>query len=745
MKHQFRRGQEILVSGRRFQIVDRISTGEIRLRNIVTDELTARPMKYLVDELFAGRLEIVTKGTGTFTNKRMPEKLLTKDFKDFPLDKRTDAKRRMQYITEYETRQEYRKTKKALNPIITYVRKKINDQKPPSWITFYRWLRNYKASGGDIRVLVSLDSGCKGHRLNSVIDGIITDAFNENYLKQERPPVGDVNDAVILKVKDENLFRTGVDKLRTPHVNTIYRRKDELDPYDVKKARHGKKAADRQFGQHKRGKKPTRPLERVELDATKSDLFVIDTETRLPIGRPWLVSAIDVNTRCIAGIYWSFMPPSYCALMQCLLHAIQPKHYVKEKYPDIKHTWDTYGVMENAVPDNGREFHSDDFVDAALDLGIVIQYSPKQCPEDKGTIERWFRTQNQRLLHSQPGTSFSNIIDREDYNPKENAIIDYETFNHILHVWIVDDYHQNKHGGVEDIPSHLWKIGTEQFPPHLPSSKNKLRVLLGSVYERTITASGIELHGLFYNSDALGLIRKGRSGKPTKVKADLTDLGMIHVHDDFHDIYVPVPVCEVWRNYANGLTLWQHQIIRRHAIKQLKGRTDPVALAMAREWIREIVAESWNKRLKTSTSVRMARYLNIDQNRALEQADNSLIQGSGTGVATPQKSFIVVEGTGKGLDGISNSQAALPAPGEELQGDIIEGELQGETGAVEQHLTKLSRKASRNGRAHAPTKKHNEKKAQPAMDDQGDGPIDMSGWRGSYEMPTHKEVHVEKQ
>jgi putative transposase len=68
-----------------------------------------------------------------------------------------------------------------------------------------------------------------------------------------------------------------------------------------------------------------RPLERVECDETKLDLMVIDTETRLPLGRPWLTTMIDVCTKMITGFYLSFHPPGYLSVMRCLLHAIRPK------------------------------------------------------------------------------------------------------------------------------------------------------------------------------------------------------------------------------------------------------------------------------------------------------------------------------------------------------------------------------------------------------------------------------------
>jgi putative transposase len=70
------------------------------------------------------------------------------------------------------------------------------------------------------------------------------------------------------------------------------------------------------------------PLERIECDGTKLDLMVIDTETRLPLGRQWLTTMIAVCAKMITGFYLSFHSPGYLSVMRCLLHAVPLRSYL---------------------------------------------------------------------------------------------------------------------------------------------------------------------------------------------------------------------------------------------------------------------------------------------------------------------------------------------------------------------------------------------------------------------------------
>src|SRR5262249_9665731 len=156
----------------------------------------------------------------------------------------------------------------------------------------------------------------------------------------------------------ENLDRPPTALLRMPSRATIYRYKDAMDSYHLYASRYGKEAADVKFRTVMRGVLTERILQRVEIDHTPLDIFTIDTVTGLPFPRAWLTVAIDHYSRMPLGYYISFSPPSIDSVFQCLRHAIMPKAYIQDKYPDIENEWPAFGVMESLVCDNGKEFHS---------------------------------------------------------------------------------------------------------------------------------------------------------------------------------------------------------------------------------------------------------------------------------------------------------------------------------------------------------------------------------------------------
>jgi hypothetical protein len=57
-------------------------------------------------------------------------------------------------------------------------------------------------------------------------------------------------------------------------------------------------------------------LERVEIDHTPLDLFVVDDDTGMPLGRPYVTLCIDDFSRCILGMHIGFTSPSYQSVVQ---------------------------------------------------------------------------------------------------------------------------------------------------------------------------------------------------------------------------------------------------------------------------------------------------------------------------------------------------------------------------------------------------------------------------------------------
>lgn len=343
------------------------------------------------------------------------------------------------------------------------------------------------------------------------------------------------------------------------------------------------------------------------MDHTASDIVVVDDASMLPLGRPTITSALDEHTRCPMGFYAGFEPPSCLAVMRCLQHAILPKTSVPREFPSVKNCWECYGVPELVVVDNPPEFHSSHFERACLQIGTDIQYTKVLVPWYKGKLERFQGTLNHGLMHGNPGTTFSNILERDDYDPSRHAVVLLSTFREMLHKWIIDVYLQTPHRGIQDTPAHRWHTGMNGLPPPLPRSASELQVVLGMTAQRAVFHNGVELEGLKYNGPELGELRR-RMGPGVKVELtfDPGDLGHIHVFDPLKETYIRVPAMD--QAYATRLSLWQHKVIRRYAQRLLQARTDMVALAQAKAEIRALVERDFNRK-STRGRKRRARFM----------------------------------------------------------------------------------------------------------------------------------------
>ena len=142
------------------------------------------------------------------------------------------------------------------------------------------------------------------------------------YYTNERISQESIYDLVYNRIVNENLKRTEEEKLSAPSKSTVRRRIVARNKYKTAKARKGSKHAWDKYGQVTRQEKPEYPFQRVEVDHTKLDLFVVDDNNRLPIGRPYLTSVIDVFDGYPLGLYIGFEPPSYTSVMLALSHAI---------------------------------------------------------------------------------------------------------------------------------------------------------------------------------------------------------------------------------------------------------------------------------------------------------------------------------------------------------------------------------------------------------------------------------------
>lgn len=484
----------------------------------------------------------------------------------------------------------------SMNPYVTERIEQLKKLgKKASRASIYRWLKDYCSSNQDIRSLIPSyhRSGNNGNRLGTEVEMIIGQIIEKSFLVKEAKTPRTIFELVSHQINIENKKRTTTNQMKLPSESTVLRRIKELDEYEAKKARKGKKTAWQEHGQINLTKKPTYPLQRVEVDHTRLDLFVVDDESRLPIGRPTITSILDVYTGYPLGFYIGFEPPSYTAVMHALNHAIFPKTYVKTKYPEFINDWVAHGLPEALIVDNGKEFLSKHLVLACAQLQIELVHCPVKKPWYKGAVERYFRTLNQELIHQTKGTTFSNVIEKGEYDPVKNAVIGFNTLLEYVHKWVVDYYAIDFNKGVKGVPSLLWERAFEGSPgPALPASSIDWRIALMKVGRGSIQRTGIRYKYLYYQSKSFTELKHELNVRGEKnsveFKYDPTDLSKIYVHNPFDHSYIEV-LCHD-QEYTKGLNEYAHKVILEK-LNDEKKDVDPASLAHARNYFERKVED----------------------------------------------------------------------------------------------------------------------------------------------------------
>ena len=156
----------------------------------------------------------------------------------------------------------------------------------------------------------------------------------------------------------------------------------------------------------------------VEIDHTRVDLIVVDDAYREPIGRPWLTLAIDVLSRAVIGYYLTLEAPSSLSVALCMAHVVSDKApWLAQR--GIEAAWP--GGLPAAIHlDNAAEFHAGALIRGCEEHGIIVNYRPVATPHYGGHIERLVGTVMGEV-HLLPGTTFSNVAERGEYDSERHA------------------------------------------------------------------------------------------------------------------------------------------------------------------------------------------------------------------------------------------------------------------------------------------------------------------------------------
>ena len=594
-----RKGMVFKLDGIEVRVERIVDNGQIAIENMSDLTLSLTSRSVLLSAYAEGRIVVDEKSIGADTGS---PRRYGRPLSDLPAKTQEIALRRKRYLDMLMESGRFVFSPSALRPLIEKVAKRLKDLRPPSPSTIYRWYRSIRDTD-DARTLIpryDARGPKKPHTTRDVVD-LFMESIVEESTRTKAWNIGGVLTRLTGKINHANHFLPSLDQLKLPSRRTLYRLLDRVDEYDVAVVTEGKVAADREYRVTRSGVATRRILERVEIDHTPLDLFLIDEKSGIPCGRPTLTMLIDVYSRMPLGYYLSYDDTSTLAVMRALRHAILPKKPAVPVIPDLKvnHEWPCYGRIECLVADNGAEFHSDSLHKACFGLNTRLFFCPARQPRFKGTIERFLKTCNYSVAHQLPGTSLAKHADRGDYDPLKHAVLTIAEFTHVFEKWLLDVYMQTVHKGIRTTPWKRWHESALSFPPVLPPSATDLATNLGVDAKRSLRHDGICLHGLQYVSDALlPIIQTYGQGVRVRVTYDPDDLGVIGVWPPDSQDRIEVPALH--GDYAGGLRLAQHKLVQKYLRERERKDENPEELMQARlEIANAMSSQAFDKRLKT--------------------------------------------------------------------------------------------------------------------------------------------------
>ena len=444
------------------------------------------------------------------------------------------------------------------------------------------------------------------------VEAVIEEALRDFYKSRQKPSVNR------LRLEVRRLCR--LRGLKAPCWHSLRARIDRVDPAEIARAREGAKAARDRFQPVPGEYVAERAYEVVQIDHTLVDVIVVDRASRQPLQRPWLTLAVDVASRMVAGFYLTLEPPSITSVALAIQNLVLPKNAYLARL-DVEGDWPAAGLPDAIHVDNGKEFCSRALQRDAEEYGIALIHRPVATPHYGGHIERLIGTM-MGAVHLLPGTTFSDIESRGDYDSLANSAMTLDELEQWLALEIIR-YHAARHGALGIPPIAAWREAAARrvHPLRQPHDAGAFtRDFLPSV-ERTVRRDGVHLHGLRYWDDVLS-VWAARVDRPLRVAWDPRDLSKVFLRGP-DDAWLPIRFANICRP---PITLWE--LRRAQATMKERGLrlVDEALIFETIERQRAIVEEA-------SRRTKEARRLMERRERALDAAAARASSGEPEGSA----------------------------------------------------------------------------------------------------------------
>jgi putative transposase len=310
-----------------------------------------------------------------------------------------------------------------------------------------------------------------------------------------------------------------------------------------------------------------------------------------------LTILVDGYSGYILALYVSFEGCSIGRIAHTIQLALSPKDSLTQRY-GLEQAWYSPGLWETLVLDNGLEFHSRHMRTISMEMCFDTEYCPVRKPWFKPTVERHM-LEMARILPI-PGRPQKLLGVRDAVDPKQQACVTFSNLCACLIKWAVDVHPVTVNQRRLARPMDLLLDGLRDMPPPIYVDNLQSLDIIGGIAKRLMVRhTGIEMQYLTYRSRELADMAKQIAPSfPVNVKINPDDLGSVWVEHPAEKTWINVPATA--QAYANGLTLFQHKLIRQHAKNELGKIQAPEVLLRAQEQLQDM----WDVAVRSGKKVK---------------------------------------------------------------------------------------------------------------------------------------------
>ncbi len=415
----------------------------------------------------------------------------------------------------------------------------------------------------------------------------------------------------------------------TASLRTFQRRVRDLLESETEASKKGVEAKKQDWLGGGRPMKADHVMQYVIIDHTEMDVFVVDDEREMVLGRPWLTLAIDVRTRAIVAHVITFVPPSVWTVGETLRRMAMPKRPPAEllkRHPILRRL---RGRPDTIIVDNATEFRSLFFEAAARGLGFSIRYCPVKRPTYRAVVERAIGTANAGICQEMSGRVLPIAEARRlGYDGEKEAVVIMDELEAIANCWVAE-YNTDPHPGIRDeLPASFFEREASRKGVMNFRDLRRFRLeTMDIVPDAEVDAGGVTRWGLRYHHatrvpDLLNDLVKAEPGRRRRQDAaakimfrfDPMDISRIWVWNKVSQDYVELLCAD--EEYARGMPLAFHLDLQKLAkAKGLAYRTSEERIRVRSRRIAAI--RSIDPKAKARSRAEVARLMEIPRLRAI--------------------------------------------------------------------------------------------------------------------------------